>query len=468
MAEEILEEGFTKKHEMNGMFDGPILKVLVKIAFPIFLGMMFQLLYAIVDIIWISRIDLSDPSYVGGVGLIFPLLFFAVAVSSGVLIGVGSLVARSIGEKNQYVLDRIAESGFSITFLISVVIITLGYVFDEQILTILGAKNEYFIHALDYLHYIIPVAGLMIMGNVLLGILLGEGLTSKVMIAMIITTVANVILDPVFIFLLRMEVKGAGIATVISQVITAIYLIRIFLRRKTIVRIEWNLSKTDFGIIKKIFSVGFPQTAGQMTMALSVLLFNRLVIGIDRLALTAFSICSRFDQVLIIPVMAIGSSMITMIGQNFGRGNLSRVKEIWKTGVLMGMAVSALLAMLLVIFAPRIFPFFTKVDAVAGYAVLQMRVIEFSFVLASVAIVGRASFQAIGRPIPGLIVAALQLALVSIPVAYFLVFAMDMGMYGVWIGIITGNALSSLIGFLWVRRVLNTFISGPALNPVYS
>jgi len=458
MSDGTIEERLSKKREIEGMYRGPVLKILLKIALPIFFGMVFQLLYAIVDIIWISRIDLSDPSYVGGVGLIFPLLFLAVAISSGVLIGVGSLVARSLGEKNHYVLARIAESGFFITFLISALIITIGYVFDENLMRLLGAENEYFVHALDYFHYIIPVAGLMIMGNVLLGILLGEGLTSKVMIAMIITTIANVILDPVFIFLLGMGVKGAGIATVLSQIIAAVYLLRIFFRRETTVRVEWNMKNVDFSIMRQIISVGFPQTAGQLTMAISVLLFNRLVVNIDRLALTAFSLCTRLDQVLILPIMAIGSSLITMMGQNYGRGDFIRVKNIWRTGMLVGMGMSAFLAAVLILFAPKIFPFFTDVEGVVRYAVRQMRVVEFSYFFASIAIVGRASFQAISRPIPGLIVDAFRLAILSIPVAYILVMFIQMGMNGVWIGIISGNIVSAGVGFFWVRTALTRSI----------
>ena len=161
------------KKNQEAILNGPVFKTLVKLTFPIFTGMIFQLLYAIVDMIWISRIDLNDPSYVGGVGLIFPLLFLAVAFGSGMLIGVGSLVARSIGEKNQDVLNRTAESGFFIAGSISIVIIAAGYLFDDRIIFFLGGRGDYYIHAIEYFRYIIPAAALMITGNVILGILQG-------------------------------------------------------------------------------------------------------------------------------------------------------------------------------------------------------------------------------------------------------------------------------------------------------
>ncbi|MGQ9616931.1 MAG: MATE family efflux transporter [Spirochaetota bacterium] len=447
-------ESSCHKKNQEAILHGPVFKTLAKLTLPIFTGMIFQLLYAIVDMIWISRIDLTDPSYVGGVGLIFPLLFLAVAFSSGMLIGVGSLVARSIGEKNQDVLNRTAESGFFIAGSISIVIVVAGYLFDKEIIFFLGGRGDYYLHALEYFRYIIPAAALMITGNVILGLLQGEGLMEKVMVAMIISTIANVSLDPVFIFLMGLGVRGAGIATVLSQIIAGFYLIRIFISKRTLVRIEWRFKNIDFGIMKMIVSVGFPQIAGQITMAAGYLFFNKIVIKIDPLALTAFSLCGRIDQVLIIPVLAIGSSLITMIGQNYGRRNYSRVIEIWRTGIITGAFITSFLSALLILFAPELFRFFTEVDTVARYAVRQIRIVELSFIVASSAILGRASFQAMGFPLPGLLITAIQLALVPIPMAYFYVYILRLGILGVWLGIITGNLSAGILGIIWVRSKL--------------
>jgi len=459
MEEEIKKDDhlFAKK-QIKGMFDGPILKVLRKLALPIFLGMIFHVLYSIVDTIWISRIDLSDPSYVGGTGIIFPLIFLVIAFSSGLLIGISSLVARSIGEKNRYVLNRTAESGLIIGVIISVLLLTLGYIFDEELVKLLGARGDYYIHALEYLRFILPAGVLMLMGNIFNGILQGEGLMDKIMKSMIIATVANILLDPVFIFLLGMKVKGAGLATVISQIMAGTYVISVFLQKKTLVRIEWKLRNVDFGIIKQIIAVGFPQTAGQITMAVSFLFFNRIVVGIDPLALTAFSLCGRIDQILIMPILAIGAALITMIGQNYGRGNFKRVRGIWRVGLFTALAVVGFLSGVIVVLAPKIFPFFSEVDQVVHYAVLQVRVIEFTFIFTAVAILARSGFQAVGKPIPGLIIVVLRIAGIAIPMAYFYVYVLHLGIYGVWFGIITGNIIGAAVSLIWVKRTLDKIV----------
>ncbi len=451
LADGLREEAFSKK-EISGMFDGPILKVLIKLALPIFAGMMFHLLYSIVDTIWISRIDLNDPSYVGGTGMVFPILFLAIAIGSGILIGTSSLVARSIGEKNAHILNRTAESGLIMALVISILLITLGYIFDEQLINILGAKGDYYTHALEYFRFILPGMALMLIGNVFNGILQGEGLMDIVMRAMIIATLTNIILDPIFIFLLKMEVKGAGLATVISQGVAAAYVVRFFFLKKTLAQVEWKLRNANLGIIKKIAAVGFPQTAGHITMAVSFLFFNRIVVSLDSLALTAFSICGRFDQVIIFPILAIASSMITMTGQNFGRKKFHRVENIWKIGLLLTSGVVITLAAIMFIFAPVIYPFFTNIDKVVWYAVRQTKVVEFTFIFAAIAILARSFFLAMGKPLPALLITVLRLAGIAIPMAYFYVYVLDLGIYGVWFGIITGNVSGSIISMVWINR----------------
>ena len=101
-----------KKSETKGIYEGPILGTLFKLAAPVFVGMFFQPLYSIIDTIWISRIDLNNPSYVGGLWIVLPLVFLTIAISSGILVGVGSLIARATGKKDYEPVNSAAESGF--------------------------------------------------------------------------------------------------------------------------------------------------------------------------------------------------------------------------------------------------------------------------------------------------------------------------------------------------------------------
>ncbi|HEQ72651.1 MAG TPA: MATE family efflux transporter, partial [Spirochaetia bacterium] len=200
--------------QVDGMFDGPVLPLVVRLALPILAGMLFQFLYTIVDTLMVSWINPEDPSYVGGIGIVFPIIFFAMAVGMGLQVGISSLVARSIGRDDHATLDSAAESGLALAFGFTVILMTVFYVFGADFIRLLGAQDDYvaghlyYTHAVDYLMFILPAGAAVFFGMTLNGILQGEGLMKYVMIAMILGTVVNIILDAVFIFGLGWEVKG--------------------------------------------------------------------------------------------------------------------------------------------------------------------------------------------------------------------------------------------------------------------
>ncbi|UCG00166.1 MAG: MATE family efflux transporter [Spirochaetaceae bacterium] len=442
------------------MFEGSVLRLLARLASPIFFGMLFQLLYNITDTIWVSRIDLADPSYVGGTGIIFPFLFLAIALSQGIVVGTSSLVARAIGERNTEVLDKTAESGLAIGVIVAVVMAIPTYIFATQILRLLGAEGDYLVHGLEYLRFIVPAGVLLFVTSTFFGILQGEGMMRYVMIAMIIGTAGNIILDPIFIFPLKLGVRGAALATTVAQGLSMAFILSVFIRRKTQVEVHWRLVNVDWRTIKKILAVGLPQSAGMILMALSFIFFNRVVVSIDPLALTAFALCGRLDQAVLMPIFAIGAALITMIGQNAGRGNFERVREIWRKSLLTATGLVVLTAALMFLLAPRIYPFFSDIDRVVRYAVLQTRIIEFTFVFAAIGILSRSFFQAIGYPFPALIITTSRLLLLAVPAMLLYVYIFDLRIYGVWLGIITGNLLAAGMSALWISRTLKLLQEG--------
>ncbi len=457
MEEKEIAKGFK---DIPGMFEGPVLPVLIRLAVPMLAGMVVQLLYNITDTIFISRIDMSDPSLVGGVGIIFPVMFLAMALAGGLMTGTSSLVARAIGEKNYAVLDLVSESGMAVALFFSLIIAVASYAFDEQIVSLLGATGSYADNALAYIRFVIPAAVSAFIAHVLLGILQGEGQMKYIMNVMIIGTVLNIILDPVFIFLLGWGVAGAAAATSVAQTIGLLYAFYPFVKRKVSVRIHWKAGNIRPSVIGKILSIGFPQSLGMMLMSVSFLFLNRIVVDIDPLALTAFSLCGRFDQAVLMPSFALGSAVITIMGQNGGRGNYGRLGKTWLTAVAAGAVSVTVMATVMVVLAPWIYRFFTDIPEVIHYAVLQTRIMEYTFVMAMVAIIGRSAFQAVGYPLPALVVILLRLVLIAVPAAYFFVYILDLGVYGVWYGLIAGGFVSMVVSVLWLRRILGQITSG--------
>jgi putative MATE family efflux protein len=434
--------------EVRGMFEGPLLPLVLKLSLPVFGGMVVQLVYNITDTWFISRINPADPSLIGGIGLVFPVIFFAVALANGLMVGTSSLVARAIGERNHEVLDRVAESGMAIGAFFLAMMLVVTYGFGAPIIKALGGAGDYARHALEYLRWITPCAVTIFMGSVLFGILQGEGKMLVLMAGNLTGTILNIFLDWLFIHVFKQGIPGAALATVISQFIGLSIILIAFLAGKSSVRIHWKIANIRWVMIRQILLIGAPMGLAQVTMALSFIVFNRIVAGIDPYGLTALALCGRFDQAVTIPSMAIGSAMITIVGQNGGRGLFARARRAWFTGVSVGLAVVGITAAVIVVFAPRIYSLFTDVPQVLDYCVRQTRILEFTFMFAVIGIVGRSVFQAFGFPVPAVLLVLLRLVIIAIPTAWIFAHVLGLGMTGVWIGIAAGNAASALAGFI--------------------
>lgn len=454
IKEAIMSDTNQKQREIPGMFEGPIVPLLIKLSVPILAGALVGILYNVVDALFISLIDKEDPSLLAGPGLVFPILFLAMSVSNGLQVGVSALVARSIGEKKRDILDKVAESGLICGVTLSVILLVVCYLFDDEIIGLLGGEGDVFQHGLDYFRYIVPTGLFLFFTNVLNGILQGEGQVKKVMNAMIIATAANLILDPIFIFALGLGVKGGALATTIAQFISFLYVVSVFLRNQSDIKIHWKLSNIDFSIIKKIFYVGIPQSFSMMMIAFSFMFLNSLVMDIGQNAMTAFTISGRIEQMIMMPIIAIGSAVVTTIGQNAGRGNYKRVRELWKNALLLGFGAVAIMATILFITSPFIYPNFSAVKEVVNYSITQTQLFGFCYLFAVVSMIAFNVFQAVHKPMPGFLLTILRMILIAVPAAYFYVNILDLGMMGVWLGLATGNIVSAILSFFWTNSTL--------------
>ncbi len=455
--------GKLHSHNENNMFDGPVLPLMFKIALPFMAGIFFNSLYNIINIIWLSRIDLNDPSYVGGVGLVFPVVSLAIAINNGLTVGVNSLTARSIGKKDTVVLQVIPKAGLCIAFVFSILMLGSVYVCGPQIVRLLGAEKGYYTSALDYLYYITPSAIGLFFSAVFCGILQGEGDMKSVMLSMCIGTIANVILDPILIFGLGMKVKGAGLATSISQNLGLLYLIFIFIKRRKPMagkqRNWFRLSSSEFSVMYQIMNVGFLQTISLLTVSLSSLVANNIAAHIDAAAVTGFTIAGRTDQIVFTPIFAIGAALVTMIGQNYGRGCYERLREIWRVSLIATFVVCTGIVTIMFFTSDWFMPFFSDVPKVIRYGVLQVKLVDYSFIFGGITVTGRSLFQGMGKGFPAFFLTVSRFFIFTVLFMILFVYVFGLGIWGVWIGYITGNVFSGLIAIMWVDKTLKRLVN---------
>jgi putative MATE family efflux protein len=438
----------------NQILEGPIPPMLLQLSLPIFAGMIIQLVYNVTDTLWLSRIDMSDPGIVGGTGLIFPVMFLAIALANGLQTGISALTARSIGADNLEELKRIPGNGIFLAILLIVAVTIPTYLWSAEIMSFMGAEGSYYDNGLLYFRYIIPAAVTMFLSSVFNGILQGEGRMKVVMISMFIGTVVNLVLDPIFIFPLNLGVKGAALATVAAQICALLFSATYFLKEKKVTLLQRENAVVNLSTVKAIVIIGVPQVLSLALMAISTLVLNRLVVSIDGHAMTAFSLCSRFDSLQFIPILALSSALVTAVGQNYGRDNFRRIRRIWRSAIVFAGVAEVSLAIVLILLAPYIYPFFSDVDEVVSYAVRQTRTVNIFFTAAVFGILARSVFQGINNPLPALFLTMLRLIIVTLPMAAVFVYIFDLGVPGVWYGLISGSVISGIASFYWTENEL--------------
>jgi putative MATE family efflux protein len=441
------------------MFSGPLLPVSIRLGLPIAVGTLFQLLYTFIDTLFIARIDATATALVAGTGLIFPLFFLFLALGSGIGVGVSTLVSRAIGEDNEDAIARASVTALWLAGGLAALAVVAGFGWGEPLLAAL-AGDELSAAAVDsgqaYLNALLPGLGLMLVGQTLIGIIQGEGRNRYIAAVMITTTLVNVILDPIFIFTLDLGVAGAGLATTASILASGVLVIILFVRGKTRVPLRFDPRRIRLALVGHILRVGLPQSLSVLALSVTLVFLNKVVGSIAESAMTAWTLVGRIDQLLILPGMAMSAATVSMVGQNYGRGALDRVRRVHVINSAVAAVALLVLAALYNFVAAPLFSLFSDVPEVVAAAVRQVRHISFTTVGSVLAMVASSAFMASGRPLPGFAITALRAGLVAIPVAYALAVWTELGMTGVYYAVMAGRIIAIPVAWFWTRGHLRT------------
>lgn len=363
--------------------NGPIGPTLVRLSVPVLAGQTFNLLYNIVDTWFIARIDASDPWLVGATGLVFPVFFLFLALSFGISGGVSSLVARAIGAGRSHELDRTVESGFFLALAASVATLAAIYPLASPLLRLFGGAERILEYGLEYLLWLLPVVPFMFLSAVFIGILQGEGRAKHIMMGMMLGTITNIALDPALIFGANMGIAGAGLATAAGNAVTFAYLLVVFLTRDSQVKVRWKASNVSFSVIAEILRVGIPQSLMNFLASISFVFYNRIMIAVNPLILTAFTLYSRLEQFAMIPIWSLMSGLSAVAGQAAGGRDFARLRQSSNTATLMAISVNGTLLVVFALASPVLFRQFQsdgRVLELAGIIVPWMALSSFLIV----------------------------------------------------------------------------------------
>ncbi|NIO85602.1 MAG: MATE family efflux transporter [Candidatus Aminicenantes bacterium] len=432
-------------------------KAIIKLAIPLIIAMSVQTLYNLVDAFWVSGLGADA---LAAIGFVFPFYFMIIALSSGLGVGVGSAISRKIGARDKEVADNVAVHSIIIMLLLTVVVSIPLFVFAGDIFVLIGAGKTAGMAA-AYGSVIFAGGIFIFFSHTANSILRSEGDVKRAMYALMLGAGLNIVLDPIFIYTLNMGVAGAAWATVISLSVTSILMANwLFLKKDTYVSFNFSNFKFNKNIVKDIFGVGLPASVSQLSMALTMVIINVMIVMVGVGSTDGVAVYTtgwRVAMIAILPLLGIATAVVSVSGAAFGAKSFEKLKVSHLYAVKIGIVIEAVIAAATFIFAPQIAAVFTQSEGAAHIAsdlTFFLRVMCIFYPAVSLGMLSASVFQGTGKGINALLVTTLRTLILTPLFVVVLAFSFNIGLIGIWLGIVAANIIGSVVAFSWARRYI--------------
>ena len=447
----------------------PIGKLLIKQAVPASIGILVMSLNILVDSIfvgnWIGSIAIA------AINVVLPVSFFIAALGMAIGIGGSSIISRALGAGNKEKALKTFGNQISLTLLVTVLMVVLGLTYVDALIPLFGGKGAIFDPAKIYyviVLYGVPLLALCMMGNT---VIRAEGKPKFAMIAMIIPSVSNLVMDYLFINVLDWGMEGAAWATTISYTLCCAYVAYFFLSNNSELKLRSRHFGFDRTILQEIGSLGFVTLARQALVSLVYLLMNNILFGLGGEAMVAvYAIIGRMLMFALFPVFGITQGFLPIAGFNYGASNYKRVRESINTAIKYAVVLASLVFIGLFLFPSEIASLFLSdkpglsvhdltVNAyVMEHTPAAMRWVFAATPIIALQLIGAAYFQAIGKAIPALLLTLTRQGFFFIPL--ILILPNFFGELGVWISFPIADVLATLVtGYYLRKEIRNTLVS---------
>ncbi len=400
--------------------EGSVGRLLFKLAVPAIIAQLVNVLYNIVDRIFIGRIPNGDIA-MAGVGVAFPVIMIISAFSALIGMGGAPLAAIKMGEKDKDGAEKILSNSFSTLIILSIILTLIIFIFKEKLLWAFGASDVTINYALDYL-------SIYLMGTIFVQIALGmntfintQGFAKMGMITVMVGAAVNIALDPILIFGFNMGVKGAAVATVLAQMISAIWVLVFFFGKKSILRIRKEFLKPEFKVVFGIMALGISPFIMQATESLVIISMNNQLLkhGGD-LAVSSMTIMSSIMQIVLLPMMGLTQGAQPIISYNYGAKKIDRVKRTFKLLITCCLTYTSIMWLGLMLKPDLFVLLFNNNPKLIEITSWSIRIYFAGIFLFGAQIACQQTFLALGEAKKSLILALLRKIILLIPLIYIL------------------------------------------------
>ena len=435
----------------NDFSKGPVWKCIAMQAAPLMVAQLVQLLYNIVDRIYLGHLGDGNSLALTGVGLVFPIVTLITAFSS--LFGTGGVPLFSIarGAGNDEKAKKIMGNSFALLLVSAVILTVLGYLFSKPVLFAFGAGTESYVYAKQYLRIYLAGTVFSMISAGMNSYINAQGYPRIGMLSVVVGAVTNIILDPVFIFWLDMGVSGAAFATVISQCLSALWVLRFLFGKKAEISLSAGTVRISGEITKDICKLGTSNFVMAGTNCLVQVVCNSTLqtYGGD-IFIGVMTVTNSVREIFSLPVNGLAGGAQPVISFNYGAKAYNRVREAIKINAVIGV-IYTMLSWLLVLMMPKFwFRIFSDDMQLMEYGVQLLRIYFFGFVFMALQFAGQTAFQALGDAKHAIFFSLLRKAFIVVPLTLLLP-AMGFGVKGVFLAEPISNIIGGLACYITMR-----------------
>ncbi len=378
---------------------GKVWRNIVSQAIPLILAQLVQILYNVVDRIYIGHLPGEKNIALTGVGLVFPVITLILAFTLLVGMGGSTMFAIARGKQEEEQAEKIMGNAFSLLLGFAIVLMMVCYLFRRPILYLFGASDTSYVYADAYLKIYLLGTPFTMLTTGLNGFINGQGFPKVGMMTTIIGALLNLILDPVFIFEFDMGVSGAALATILSQLVSAIWVLHFLTGKKAILHLRRKYFIPDAKLVKEILTLGTPGFIMQGTNCLVQVVCNATLQnwGGD-LYVGVMTILNSVREILTLPVMGIANGAQPVLGYNYGAKQFGRVKEGIRFTALTGISYTVLAWILVMLFPKALITIFSDDTALLEPGMRSLFIyLFFRFFLYGISVCGTICFSGFGK-----------------------------------------------------------------------
>lgn len=353
------------------MTEGSIWKKLLFFAVPLILGNLFQQLYNTVDSITVGNYIGSEA--LAAVGASSSVVNLLIGFCIGASAGAGVVISQFFGARDKEGVRKAVHTTVALSIAAGIVMTIAGVLLTPLILRAMGTPAEVFSQAVTYLQVFFGGIVFSVIYNMAAGILNAVGNSKRSLVYLLIAACSNIVLDLLFVVVLKMGIIGAALATDISQLLSCIFILRFLMRTDEIYKLRFREIRFYDHLLGKILRIGLPTGVQNIVISLSNVIVQSTVNSFGAVVMAGFAAYIKIDGFNLLPVLSISMAATTFTGQNIGAGKLDRVKKCMITSVAMGVVYTVATGILLLAFAPQVIGVFTKNREVVECGVYIMR-----------------------------------------------------------------------------------------------